>query len=224
MLSAAGRAQRRASSRPRGAFAKGGRRDLGQALANGGVAAALAVAAAAAPAGLAGRAVRRLCRHAWPPSPPTPGPPNWACSAAPAPPGHHRARGPRGHLRRGQRPGLAGRRAGRGSHRPGRAGACAGLWPRPAPALAAGAWLAGRRRWLGGLPGRAGRLAAGRDRAAGLLVPATAGKETERRVHSCGTPTRPLRGRPWADNEVVNLACALAGAGLGLLVALLWRG
>jgi uncharacterized membrane protein len=50
------------------------------------------------------------------------------------------------------------------------------------------------------------------------------GKETERRVHSCGTPTRPLRGRPWADNEIVNLGCALAGAGLGLLVALLWRG
>ena len=50
------------------------------------------------------------------------------------------------------------------------------------------------------------------------------GKETERQIHGCGTPPRPLRGRPWGDHEIFNLGCALAGAGLGLLVALLGRG
>ena len=43
-------------------------------------------------------------------------------------------------------------------------------------------------------------------------------KETERRVHTCGTPTRLYRGRRWVDNEVVNLACAVVGALGGALV------
>ncbi len=37
-------------------------------------------------------------------------------------------------------------------------------------------------------------------------------KETERHVHSCGTETRPLRGLPWMDNDVVNLLATLIGA------------
>lgn len=41
--------------------------------------------------------------------------------------------------------------------------------------------------------------------------------ETERRVHRCGTPTTWLRGIVWVDNDVVNLACTLLGAGVGLL-------
>jgi uncharacterized protein (TIGR00297 family) len=48
------------------------------------------------------------------------------------------------------------------------------------------------------------------------------GKETERRVHRCGTETRPLRGWSWMNNDLVNLIASLAGglvaAGLGSLL------
>lgn len=49
------------------------------------------------------------------------------------------------------------------------------------------------------------------------------GKETERHpLHGCGSPTRPLRGWRWLDNDGVNFAAslvgALAGAGLWALV------
>jgi uncharacterized membrane protein len=46
----------------------------------------------------------------------------------------------------------------------------------------------------------------------------TCDKETERRIHTCGTPTRLYRGRLWMDNEVVNLTCAAVGALGGALV------
>lgn len=36
--------------------------------------------------------------------------------------------------------------------------------------------------------------------------------ETERRVHSCGTPTRPLRGLPWCNNDVVNFFATFVGS------------
>jgi uncharacterized protein (TIGR00297 family) len=51
----------------------------------------------------------------------------------------------------------------------------------------------------------------------------TCGKETERRVHGCGTRTRQLRGTRWLGNDMVNfLASAIgalvaAGIGWGLL-------
>ena len=45
----------------------------------------------------------------------------------------------------------------------------------------------------------------------------TCEKETERRVHSCGTPTQPLRGLPWCDNDVVNFV----STGIGGLIAML---
>jgi uncharacterized protein (TIGR00297 family) len=38
------------------------------------------------------------------------------------------------------------------------------------------------------------------------------GKETEQRIHRCGTPTRRLRGRHWCDNDVVNAMAGAAGA------------
>jgi len=38
------------------------------------------------------------------------------------------------------------------------------------------------------------------------------GKETEQRVHRCGTPTRRLRGRHWCDNDAVNALAGAAGA------------
>jgi len=44
-------------------------------------------------------------------------------------------------------------------------------------------------------------------------------KETEKRVHSCGQPTRLLRGWAWMDNEWVNFLCSLAGS---LVAWLLW--
>lgn len=51
----------------------------------------------------------------------------------------------------------------------------------------------------------------------------TCGKETERRVHRCGAQTRLLRGWRWLDNDLVNLsasavgALVAAGVGWGLL-------
>jgi uncharacterized protein (TIGR00297 family) len=45
-------------------------------------------------------------------------------------------------------------------------------------------------------------------------------KETERHpVHTCGTPTVPLRGWRWLNNDLVNLACSLVGA---LLAVGIW--
>ncbi len=48
------------------------------------------------------------------------------------------------------------------------------------------------------------------------------GRETERRVHSCGAATTPLRGWAWLDNDLVNFLASVAGGllagGLGLLI------
>jgi len=44
------------------------------------------------------------------------------------------------------------------------------------------------------------------------------GKETERRVHVCGAPTRVVGGLPWLDNDGVNVICALAGGAVAVLV------
>lgn len=41
-------------------------------------------------------------------------------------------------------------------------------------------------------------------------------KRTERQIHRCGTPTRPLSRMPRISNDVVNLACVFAGGVLGL--------
>jgi uncharacterized protein (TIGR00297 family) len=41
--------------------------------------------------------------------------------------------------------------------------------------------------------------------------------ETERHpLHTCGTPTEHLRGWRWLNNDLVNLACALMGAGMAV--------
>ncbi len=46
-------------------------------------------------------------------------------------------------------------------------------------------------------------------------------KETERHpLHSCGTPTQPIRGWAWMDNDWVNGLCTLAGALIALTLAL----
>ncbi|TMD29298.1 MAG: DUF92 domain-containing protein, partial [Chloroflexi bacterium] len=36
-------------------------------------------------------------------------------------------------------------------------------------------------------------------------------KETERRIHSCGTETQHLRGVAWLDNDAVNFIATLCG-------------
>ncbi len=47
----------------------------------------------------------------------------------------------------------------------------------------------------------------------------TCARETERHpLHTCGTPTQLLRGLPWLDNDGVNVACALVGALAALLL------
>jgi uncharacterized protein (TIGR00297 family) len=46
------------------------------------------------------------------------------------------------------------------------------------------------------------------------------GAETERRVHTCGTRTEYLRGLRWMDNDVVN---ALSTAGGALIGGMVWR-
>jgi len=47
-------------------------------------------------------------------------------------------------------------------------------------------------------------------------------KETERRIHHCGTSTRFLRGLPWMDNDIVNFIATSWGGlvAMGLQVAL----
>ena len=50
------------------------------------------------------------------------------------------------------------------------------------------------------------------------------GELTERPVHRCGTPTELIGGWRWVDNDAVNLAASLCGAGIGWLVAQIGRG
>lgn len=48
----------------------------------------------------------------------------------------------------------------------------------------------------------------------------TCEKETERRVHSCGTPTQSLRGLAWCDNDVVNFVSTAIGSLIAMLLML----
>jgi uncharacterized protein (TIGR00297 family) len=55
----------------------------------------------------------------------------------------------------------------------------------------------------------------------------TCTKETERHpVHTCGTPTRQIRGWAWFNNDVVNFCCSITGAiiagGIWLLFFMTW--
>jgi uncharacterized membrane protein len=42
--------------------------------------------------------------------------------------------------------------------------------------------------------------------------------ETEARVHRCGAKTRPTRGAPWCDNDVVNGLATATGAMASILL------
>ena len=43
--------------------------------------------------------------------------------------------------------------------------------------------------------------------------------ETERRVHRCGTPTQPLRGIAWMNNDVVNFLATACGSAVAMSLA-----
>ena len=43
-------------------------------------------------------------------------------------------------------------------------------------------------------------------------------KETERRIHNCGTWTRPMRGVTWLNNDVVNFIATLFGGLLAMAI------
>ncbi|MBP7997752.1 MAG: DUF92 domain-containing protein [Chloroflexi bacterium] len=74
---------------------------------------------------------------------------------------------------------------------------------------------------LGGLGGLAGSLS---DSLLGATVQQiyycdTCGKDTERKIHKCGTVTRPLHGWSWLNNDLVNLISSIFG---GLVAVGLW--
>ncbi len=74
---------------------------------------------------------------------------------------------------------------------------------------------------IGGLGGLSGSLI---DSLMGATVQQifycdTCQKDTERKVHKCGTVTRPLRGWAWLNNDLVNLISSLGG---GLIAVALW--
>lgn len=48
----------------------------------------------------------------------------------------------------------------------------------------------------------------------------TCRKETERKVHRCGTTTRPIRGWSWMNNDLVNLISSLGGGLVAVLLSL----
>ncbi|WP_299288590.1 DUF92 domain-containing protein [Thermoflexus sp.] len=179
-------------------FAKGGRRDLGQALANGGVGALLALLWALSPHpalwwAFAG-SLAAVTADTWATEIGllSPRPPRRIRDGRPVPPGTSGAISPEGT-------------------------AAAGIG-----ALGIGL-LALLGSPVGGsiedalLVGMAGLLAALFDSLLGATVQGIywcdrCGKETERPVHGCGQRTRWLRGWPWLTNDGVNALAALAGA------------
>jgi len=44
------------------------------------------------------------------------------------------------------------------------------------------------------------------------------GVQTEREVHDCGRTTKPIRGMPWIDNDLVNFLAGIAGGLLALSI------
>ena len=82
-----------------------------------------------------------------------------------------------------------------------------------------GGWGVAVAGTVGGLAGSLFDSLLGATAQAMYYCPAC-NKETERHpTHSCGSPTRRIRGWPWLKNDAVNLAATLAGS---LLAAGIW--
>lgn len=48
-------------------------------------------------------------------------------------------------------------------------------------------------------------------------------KETERKIHKCGEVTRPLRGWSWLNNDLVNLFASIAGGLVAIALWFIWK-
>ena len=195
-------------------FAKGHRRDLGQALANGGLAAILAVFSQLFPpyaGGLAGRVGVGLWFVACAGAMAAVNADTWATELGVLSPRPPRL------ITNGKRVDV---------------GASGGVTWLGSAASLAGAFTIGLFAALGVLILRQGwagaavvLLAATAGGAAGSLFDSLLGatvqamywcdtcrKETERRVHRCGTETRLVRGWRWLGNDLVNFAASAVGA------------
>jgi uncharacterized protein (TIGR00297 family) len=191
-------------------FAKGGRRDLWQALANGGLAALCAVAYA-----LLGQPVALLAAFAGLIATVTAD--TWATELGVLSP---------------HRPRLI------TSGRPVEPGTSGGITLVGTAAAGAGALLIGLVLWLlllleqrdagwwivvaalfGGLGGAMADSLLGATVQAIFAYPD--GRETERRVARDGSPTTFVRGWPWLNNDLVNLLSSLLGAALAVALAAL---
>jgi len=188
-------------------FAKGGPRDLGQALANGGVAALVAILfAASAESGLLLTAFVGAMAEA--------NADTWATELG---------------ILAKQKPRLITN----GSNvAPGTSGGV--TWLGTAAALGAAALIGGlaalfRGDWrlllIGAIAGLAGSVF---DSLLGATVQSMyfsdgRGKETEKPIDPDGTPNRHLRGWKWMSNDVVNLLSTIVGALAAMLMIALWR-
>ena len=199
-LSRLGKARKRAVA---AAFAKGSRRDLGQVLANGSIAAALSVAfgMTGQPLWLAGVVGALAAVNA----------DTWATELGVL--AGHRPR----LITTGQPvdPGTSGGVSLEGTLASAAGATLIGL----AAALPSGDWsLVG----LAALGGVAGSMI---DSLLGATVQAiywcsACSKETERHpLHTCGTPTTNHHGWRWLGNDGVNFAASLVGAGLAVLIS-----
>lgn len=91
-------------------------------------------------------------------------------------------------------------------------------------ALALGLLQHERRLWVVPTALLGGAIGVAADSLLGATVQAIAWcpicrSETERRIHSCGSPTVPLRGWPWLSNDLVNALSSAAGGLAALLIA-----
>jgi uncharacterized protein (TIGR00297 family) len=178
------------------AFSKGGRRDAGQVVANGGLAAVISVlyGLTSEPVWLAGIAGALAAANA----------DTWATEL-----GVLSRRKPR-LITSGAavEPGTSGAITAEGTAA---ALSGAGLIAVAGGLLGAG-WVTALACTAGGLAGSLFDSMLGATVQAMYFCPAC-GKETERHpVHTCGTATRRVRGWPWLDNDAVNFAATAFGA------------
>lgn len=201
-------------------FAKGSRRDIGQALANGGLGAVLAVAYSTLPdpllfaAFLGVMATVNADTWATELGVLSPVPPRLITSGAVVPPGTSG-----GVTRLGLWASVAGALL---------IGAVATILTQAASLLSANGWQLQAVSYpllavAGGLVGSLIDSLLGAT-LQGVYYCERCSKETESAIHRCGQPARPLRGWIWLNNDVVNFVSSLLGGVVAALLAwLLWR-